>query len=168
MDAARFSGGEQLELDKHRLKIIDDIFTLKCPRCKMAFLDYDNCAWALPGLIIDYCETTAPAPWIPSSSMSKGSAISCSACKCGFCSFCLEDACQLAACSLKPQRLTSVCQATCLRTVQMQDCGKDAHSHFYKNGSKCPNEGRDGADDVAQSPVSPLQYQCPLGSATKP
>eukprot|EP00439_Symbiodinium_sp_Y106_P034134 s2561_g4.t1 len=74
--------GEQLELDKHRLKIIDDIFTLKCPRCKMAFLDYDNC-----------------------------SAISCSACKCGFCSFCLED------------------------------CGKDAHSHFYKNGSKCPNEG---------------------------
>ncbi|CAE7260753.1 unnamed protein product, partial [Symbiodinium pilosum] len=74
--------GEQLELDKHRLKIIDDIFTLKCPRCGMAFLDYDNC-----------------------------SAITCSACKCGFCSFCLED------------------------------CGKDAHQHFYKNGSKCPNEG---------------------------
>ncbi|CAE7455666.1 pfp, partial [Symbiodinium necroappetens] len=69
--------GEQLELDKHRLKIIDDIFTLKCPRCKMAFLDYDNCAWA------DLCET------------------------------------------MKPTR----------------DCGKDAHSHFYKNGSKCPNEG---------------------------
>ncbi|CAE7197400.1 unnamed protein product [Symbiodinium natans] len=73
---------EQLELDKHRLKIIDDIFTLKCPRCKMAFLDYDNC-----------------------------SAITCAACKCGFCSYCLED------------------------------CGKDAHQHFYKNGSKCPNEG---------------------------
>lgn len=74
--------GEQLELDKHRLKIIDDIFALKCPRCKMAFLDYDNC-----------------------------SAITCGACKCGFCSYCLED------------------------------CGKDAHQHFYKNGSKCPNEG---------------------------
>lgn len=73
---------EQLELDKHRLKVIDDIFTLKCPRCKMAFLDYDNC-----------------------------SAITCGACKCGFCSYCLED------------------------------CGKDAHQHFYKNGSKCPAEG---------------------------
>eukprot|EP00928_Gymnodinium_smaydae_P051821 TRINITY_DN3544_c0_g4_i1.p1 TRINITY_DN3544_c0_g4~~TRINITY_DN3544_c0_g4_i1.p1 ORF type:complete len:629 (-),score=181.66 TRINITY_DN3544_c0_g4_i1:73-1926(-) len=75
-------GSEALELDKHRLHIIDDIFTLKCPRCKMAFLDYDNC-----------------------------SAITCSACKCGFCSYCLED------------------------------CGKDAHGHFYKNGSKCPKEG---------------------------
>lgn len=73
---------EELELAKHRLKVIDDIFTLKCPRCKMAFLDYDNC-----------------------------SAITCGACKCGFCSYCLED------------------------------CGKDAHQHFYKNGSKCPNEG---------------------------
>lgn len=48
----------------------------------MAFLDYDNC-----------------------------SAITCAACKCGFCSYCLED------------------------------CGKDAHQHFYKNGSKCPHEG---------------------------
>lgn len=75
-------GAEQLELDKHRLKIIDDIFTLKCPRCKLAFLDYDNC-----------------------------SAVTCAGCKCGFCSFCLED------------------------------CGKDAHQHFYSNGSKCPNEG---------------------------
>ena len=81
MNVVGFSGGEQLELDKHRLKIIDDIFTLKCPRCKMAFLDYDNCAWA------DLCETMKPAS---PSSVSKGSAISCSACKCGFCSFCLE------------------------------------------------------------------------------
>lgn len=22
-----------------------------------------------------------------------------------------------------------------------EDCGKDAHQHFYKNGSKCPAEG---------------------------
>lgn len=73
---------EQNELDKHRLKIIDDIFTLKCPRCSLAFLDYDNC-----------------------------SAITCQGCSCGFCSYCLED------------------------------CGKDAHQHFYKNKSKCPKEG---------------------------
>lgn len=73
---------EQAELDKHRLKIIDDIFTLKCPRCKLAFLDYDNC-----------------------------SAITCAGCKCGFCSYCLED------------------------------CGLDAHQHFYKNKSACPKEG---------------------------
>merc|ERR1712039_226055 len=73
---------EQTEIDKHRLKIIDDIFTLKCPRCNLAFLDYDNC-----------------------------SAITCAGCSCGFCSYCLED------------------------------CGKDAHQHFYKNKSKCPKEG---------------------------
>lgn len=73
---------EQMEIDKHRLKIIDDIFTLKCPRCKQAFLDYDSC-----------------------------SAITCAGCACGFCSYCLED------------------------------CGKDAHQHFYKNKSKCPKEG---------------------------
>eukprot|EP00930_Biecheleria_cincta_P090075 TRINITY_DN7940_c0_g4_i1.p1 TRINITY_DN7940_c0_g4~~TRINITY_DN7940_c0_g4_i1.p1 ORF type:complete len:826 (+),score=209.38 TRINITY_DN7940_c0_g4_i1:225-2702(+) len=80
---AKASGSEeQMALDKHRLSIIDDIFTLKCPRCKLAFLDYDNC-----------------------------SAISCAGCKCGFCSYCLED------------------------------CGKDAHQHFYKNKSMCPNGG---------------------------
>ncbi|CAE8651924.1 unnamed protein product, partial [Polarella glacialis] len=75
-------GSEQMELDKHRLFIMDDIFTLKCPRCKLAFLDYDAC-----------------------------SAITCAGCKCGFCSYCLED------------------------------CGKDAHKHFFNNNSKCPNEG---------------------------
>eukprot|EP00927_Polykrikos_kofoidii_P036034 TRINITY_DN30479_c0_g1_i1.p1 TRINITY_DN30479_c0_g1~~TRINITY_DN30479_c0_g1_i1.p1 ORF type:complete len:759 (-),score=162.55 TRINITY_DN30479_c0_g1_i1:69-2345(-) len=80
--AAAEGGAEQMELDKHRLRVIDDIFTLKCPRCKMAFLDYDNC-----------------------------SAVSCAGCKCGFCSFCLED------------------------------CGADAHQHFYKHKSKCPKEG---------------------------
>lgn len=80
---AKASGSEeQMELDKHRLRIIDDIFTLKCPRCKLAFLDYENC-----------------------------SAITCAGCKCGFCSYCLED------------------------------CGKDAHQHFYKNKSMCPNGG---------------------------
>eukprot|EP00929_Paragymnodinium_shiwhaense_P030474 TRINITY_DN1726_c0_g1_i1.p1 TRINITY_DN1726_c0_g1~~TRINITY_DN1726_c0_g1_i1.p1 ORF type:complete len:640 (-),score=165.62 TRINITY_DN1726_c0_g1_i1:208-2127(-) len=60
--AAAKGEGEQLELDKHRLRIIDDIFTLKCPRCKLAFLDYDNC-----------------------------SALKCAGCACGFCSFCLAD-----------------------------------------------------------------------------
>lgn len=80
---AKASGeGEQLELDKHRLHIIDNIFTLKCPRCSLAFFDYDGCC-----------------------------ALTCGGCKCGFCSYCLED------------------------------CGADAHKHFYDNGHKCPNEG---------------------------
>eukprot|EP00428_Durinskia_dybowskii_P000216 CAMPEP_0170297090 /NCGR_PEP_ID=MMETSP0116_2-20130129/48706_1 /TAXON_ID=400756 /ORGANISM="Durinskia baltica, Strain CSIRO CS-38" /LENGTH=443 /DNA_ID=CAMNT_0010548715 /DNA_START=1 /DNA_END=1333 /DNA_ORIENTATION=- len=73
---------EQNELDNHRLKIIDDIFTLRCPSCKAAFVDYDHC-----------------------------SALTCAFCKCGFCAYCLKD------------------------------CGKDAHAHFFDNGSKCPKEG---------------------------
>lgn len=80
--AAALGSADQMRLDKYRLEIIDDIFTLKCPRCKLAFLDYTGC-----------------------------SALSCSGCGCGFCSYCLED------------------------------CGKDAHQHFYANGSKCPKEG---------------------------
>lgn len=74
---------EQFIVDKHRLEIIDNILTLKCPRCKLAFLDYSGC-----------------------------SAVVCAGCACGFCSYCLED------------------------------CGKDAHEHFYKTGkSICPKEG---------------------------
>lgn len=80
---AKAKGDEEgLEVDKHRLEIIDNVLTLKCPRCRLAFLDFSGC-----------------------------SAVTCAGCACGFCSFCLED------------------------------CGKDAHQHFYKNKSLCPKEG---------------------------
>jgi hypothetical protein len=45
-----------------RLRILDDCFTLKCPRCKMAFFDFSGCY-----------------------------ALTCDNCKAGFCAFCLED-----------------------------------------------------------------------------
>eukprot|EP00978_Attheya_sp_CCMP212_P049088 scaffold614348_cov63-Attheya_sp.AAC.4 len=48
--------------DHLRLKIIDDILTLRCPRCRQAFLDFEGCF-----------------------------AISCSGCSCKFCGWCLED-----------------------------------------------------------------------------
>jgi len=54
--------GVQREVDAHRLQILDDIFTLKCPRCKLAFLDFDGC-----------------------------SALTCGGCACAFCSYCLKD-----------------------------------------------------------------------------
>ena len=44
-----------------RLEIIDNILTLKCPRCKKAFLDYNGCC-----------------------------ALTCG-CGCGFCAYCLKD-----------------------------------------------------------------------------
>ena len=49
---------------KIRLEIIDNILTLKCPRCQIAFCDYDGCA-----------------------------ALSCgiNTCRCGFCAYCLTD-----------------------------------------------------------------------------
>ena len=58
-----------------RKKIIQDILTLKCPRqhCRRAFLDFDGCF-----------------------------ALTCGACTCAFCAYCLED------------------------------CGRDAHSHVAK------------------------------------
>jgi len=67
---------ERLEIEKHnmgkklfedavleeRKKIIEDILTLKCPRCRRAFLDFTGCF-----------------------------ALTCSACSCAFCAYCLKD-----------------------------------------------------------------------------
>jgi len=53
---------EQLEIDKKKLEIIETIFTLKCPRCRLAFVDYSGCA-----------------------------ALTCQGCGCGFCAYCLKD-----------------------------------------------------------------------------
>ena len=48
----------------HRVRIIEEILTLKCPRvgCRVAFVDFEDCF-----------------------------ALTCHACKCGFCAYCLED-----------------------------------------------------------------------------
>jgi len=48
--------------DQERNKILEDIFTLKCPRCRKAFLDFDGCF-----------------------------ALKCSSCPCAFCAWCLTD-----------------------------------------------------------------------------
>jgi hypothetical protein len=48
--------------DQLRMQIVDDILTLRCPRCKQAFLDFDGCF-----------------------------AISCNVCPCNFCGWCLMD-----------------------------------------------------------------------------
>jgi hypothetical protein len=48
--------------DLLRNKILEDILTLKCPRCKKAFYDFEGCF-----------------------------AIKCSNCPCGFCGWCLKD-----------------------------------------------------------------------------
>ena len=48
--------------DRLRLKIIDEILTLRCPRCKAAFLDFDGCF-----------------------------ALKCNLCPCKFCGWCLFD-----------------------------------------------------------------------------
>ena len=45
-----------------RLKIVDEILTLRCPRCRQAFLDFDGCF-----------------------------ALRCSVCPCAFCGWCLKD-----------------------------------------------------------------------------
>eukprot|EP00549_Striatella_unipunctata_P024881 CAMPEP_0118677548 /NCGR_PEP_ID=MMETSP0800-20121206/2690_1 /TAXON_ID=210618 ORGANISM="Striatella unipunctata, Strain CCMP2910" /NCGR_SAMPLE_ID=MMETSP0800 /ASSEMBLY_ACC=CAM_ASM_000638 /LENGTH=123 /DNA_ID=CAMNT_0006573237 /DNA_START=292 /DNA_END=663 /DNA_ORIENTATION=+ len=44
------------------MKIVEEILTLRCPRCSQAFLDFDGCF-----------------------------ALTCCACDCGFCGWCLED-----------------------------------------------------------------------------
>lgn len=53
---------EEQMAERLRLQIIEDIMTLRCPRCKCAFLDYEGCA-----------------------------ALTCNHCKAGFCALCLED-----------------------------------------------------------------------------
>lgn len=73
---------DELEVEKHKVHILDEILLLKCPRCKTAFVDFDSC-----------------------------NALKCGSCPCAFCAHCLED------------------------------CGQDAHQHFYSNESKCPKSG---------------------------
>ena len=53
---------EERTAERLRLEIIENILTLKCPRCKVAFLDYSGCA-----------------------------ALTCSTCQAGFCACCLKD-----------------------------------------------------------------------------
>ena len=65
--------------DQLRNHIVEEILTLKCPRCSQAFLDFSGCF-----------------------------ALTCSACSCGFCGWCLKD------------------------------CGRDAHSHVKSCPEKLP------------------------------
>ena len=53
---------EQREVHAARVHLIEDVLTLKCPRCGQAFLDFDGCF-----------------------------ALTCSRCGCGFCGWCLHD-----------------------------------------------------------------------------
>jgi len=52
----------QMPPDHLRMKIVDEILTLRCPRCRQAFLDFDGCF-----------------------------ALRCSVCPCAFCGWCLQD-----------------------------------------------------------------------------
>ena len=52
----------EIPVDKIRHKILEEILTLRCPRCLQAFLDFDGCF-----------------------------ALRCSACPCAFCGWCLMD-----------------------------------------------------------------------------
>eukprot|EP00960_Hanusia_phi_P028058 747184-Hanusia_phi.AAC.2 len=53
---------ETSKVSKLRQRVVEDILTLKCPRCSMAFVDFDGCC-----------------------------ALTCSSCRCGFCALCLQD-----------------------------------------------------------------------------
>ncbi|CAB9496339.1 Zinc finger C-x8-C-x5-C-x3-H type (and similar) [Seminavis robusta] len=52
----------KLPPDRLRNHIVEEILTLKCPRCKQAFLDFEGCF-----------------------------ALTCSSCRCAFCGWCLQD-----------------------------------------------------------------------------
>ena len=58
------SGHRSAAVLRHRMHIVDNILTLKCPRatCKAAFIDFDGCF-----------------------------ALTCGRCGCGFCAYCLKD-----------------------------------------------------------------------------
>jgi hypothetical protein len=58
---ARMSDQERV-INVHRTHIVEEILTLKCPRCRAAFLDFEGCF-----------------------------ALSCSGCNCGICGWCLAD-----------------------------------------------------------------------------
>lgn len=53
---------EERDAELMRLDVIENILTLRCPRCKTAFIDFAGCA-----------------------------ALTCSTCPCGFCALCLKD-----------------------------------------------------------------------------
>ena len=53
---------QQREVHQARLHIVDELLTLRCPRCQAAFVDFSGCF-----------------------------ALKCSHCPCGFCAWCLED-----------------------------------------------------------------------------
>lgn len=59
---AQMSAGRDKKVQLHRKRAVEEILTLKCPRCHLAFLDFDGCF-----------------------------ALSCRGCKCGFCAYCLKD-----------------------------------------------------------------------------
>lgn len=52
----------QFRVERHRLRICEDILTLACPRCKLAMLDFDGCF-----------------------------AVDCTNCRCSFCAWCMTD-----------------------------------------------------------------------------
>jgi hypothetical protein len=60
----RLATGREAEVLMHRKKLIEDILTLKCPRqaCRCAFVDFEGCC-----------------------------ALTCHACRCAFCAYCLHD-----------------------------------------------------------------------------
>ena len=53
---------DEREAARLRLEVVENILTLRCPRCKMAFVDYTGCA-----------------------------ALECTNCKAAFCALCLKD-----------------------------------------------------------------------------
>ena len=71
---------EERDAERLRLDIIENILTLRCPRCKCAFIDYSGCA-----------------------------ALTCSFCNAGFCALCLKDCggdahAHVPGCDLNPER----------------------------------------------------------------
>jgi hypothetical protein len=53
---------EEQKAEMIKLEIINDILNLRCPNCKMVFVDYDGCC-----------------------------ALTCNICRCGFCAYCLKN-----------------------------------------------------------------------------
>merc|ERR1712232_1136282 len=62
---------EERETFLHRTRIVEELLTLHCPRCGLAFQDYDGCA-AL------YCNHEMDG-------------LKVGGCECGFCAICFKD-----------------------------------------------------------------------------